>query len=529
MSIERVVVRNYRALRNADVSFGSGTNIIVGDNEAGKSTLLEAINLALKGQINRRAIAYELHPYLLNAAVQAEFVESHRLGKPVPPPEICVELYLADTKEVAALAGTNNSLKLDVPGISLKLKLDEGLKAEYERYVADPSHITGVPIEYYTVEWLSFANDHLSIAKIPLKTALIDPASISNSYSANKYVLEVVRDHLSKDQAVGLALAYRRMRESFQGDPQITRINVDLSATKSLISEKALTVELDTTARSSWESGVLPHLDNIPLPLVGKGEQNSIKIKLAVSSESDCDVLLLEEPENHLSHTNLGKLASHLANHCAGKQLIVSTHSSFVLNRLGIEHVIMFSGKKGVTLKSVPPDTQSFFKRLPGHDTLRMILAKRTILVEGPSDDLIVQKAYKQKYGKLPLEQGVEVISVGTSFRRFLDIAKLLEIEVAAIRDNDGDPAHVKSLFKAYEGLPHINISIDSDATNPTLEPQLIRANGLANLNAFLGTECSTEEELLTFMTNNKTDYALRIVDHAGTLAIPQYIADAIG
>jgi len=58
-------VKNYRRLRSTDIKLRPDLNIIVGDNESGKSTLLEAINLALKGQINRRPLPqYELHPYL---------------------------------------------------------------------------------------------------------------------------------------------------------------------------------------------------------------------------------------------------------------------------------------------------------------------------------------------------------------------------------------------------------------------------------------------------------------------------------
>ena len=45
MAINRVKITNYRALRNIDLSLGPAMNIIVGDNETGKSTLLEAINL----------------------------------------------------------------------------------------------------------------------------------------------------------------------------------------------------------------------------------------------------------------------------------------------------------------------------------------------------------------------------------------------------------------------------------------------------------------------------------------------------
>ncbi|RVM21182.1 hypothetical protein CN130_35060 [Sinorhizobium meliloti] len=74
MPIQRVIVKNYRMLRHADVTFRHDVNIIVGNNEAGKSTLLEAINLALKCQLNRRPAHYELHPYLINTQAVAEFV-----------------------------------------------------------------------------------------------------------------------------------------------------------------------------------------------------------------------------------------------------------------------------------------------------------------------------------------------------------------------------------------------------------------------------------------------------------------------
>ena len=101
MAIQRVIVKNYRALRSADVNLADGLNVIVGDNETGKSTLLEAINLALRCQINRRPLAYELHPYLFNAEAVAEFVASHNAGAPMPPPEILIELYFAQKPELA--------------------------------------------------------------------------------------------------------------------------------------------------------------------------------------------------------------------------------------------------------------------------------------------------------------------------------------------------------------------------------------------------------------------------------------------
>src|SRR3546814_4634276 len=101
--------------------------------------------------------------------------------------------------------------------------------------------------------------------------------------------------------------------------------------------------------------------------------------------------------------------------------------------------------------------------KLPGHDTLRMVLSTRSILVEGPSDELIVQKAYIQKNGKMPLEDGVEVISVNSlAFKRFLDIAKLLKTQVHIITDNDGDITTVAKKYKDYEGLDRKSTRLNS-------------------------------------------------------------------
>lgn len=530
MMIERVIVKNYRALREADVTLNSTLNIIVGDNESGKSTLLEAINLALKCQINRRPAMQELHPFLLNADSVHEFVTSHKHGKPTPPPTVLIELYLADKPEFADFKGTNNSEKADVPGVSLSIALDPDFYEEYKEYVADAAQLNGVPIEYYQIVWQSFAGHPMSSRALPFRSAMIDPSAMSNTYAANKYVLEIVRDYLTDKQKVDLALSYRKMRDVFLSDDNVTEINKELAGKTGEVTDKTLSVAMDTTTRASWETGVLPHLDDIPLTLVGKGEQNAIKIKLAIESGSSTNVLLLEEPENHLSHANLNRLINHIDARSADKQLIVTTHSSFVLNKLGVDHILMFNGKTGITLNELPPETKKYFMRLPGHDTLRMVLSARCILVEGPSDELIVQKAYKQAHGKMPLEDGVEVIAVGSlAFKRFLDIAKLLEIDARVVTDNDSDADAVKEKYADYLGLPTIKVCFDPDEAYPTLEPQLLKATGRDRLNAILRKNFADDAALLDYMTKHKTAVALAIFESEGEIGIPDYIKNAIG
>jgi predicted ATP-dependent endonuclease of OLD family len=531
MTIERVIVKNYRGLRSADIRFGSSINVIVGDNEAGKSTLLEAINLALRGQINRRPAAYELHPFLFNREAVKEFVGAVQRREQARPPEILIEVYFTASAKVAEFQGFNNSLRDDrAHGVSFKICLDgDNFDAEYEDYIRKAENVKDIPVEYYMIEWRSFAwGTSLSSQAVPVKSALIDPSSISNTYAANKYVVEIVRDHLDPPDRVDLAVSYRGMRELFQQDDRIGAINEKLAAQAGVVSEKTLSIALDVTTRASWETGVLPHLDDIPLTLVGKGEQNAVKIKLALANQRGCELFLMEEPENHLSHTNLGRLIASITDTCGDKQLIVTTHNSFVLNKLGVDNVIMFNGSSGVTLNDLPESTRSYFKRLPGHDTLRMILAHKTILVEGPSDELIVQKAFQQAHGRLPLQAGVEVIAVGTSFKRYLDIAARLGLNVSVVRDNDGDAAGKIELFTEYAVADGVRICIDRDDTTPTLEPQMVKANGRGRLNDLLGQDFQSDSDLIGYMVKNKTDVALRLFEYAGDIIIPQYIQDAI-
>jgi putative ATP-dependent endonuclease of OLD family len=107
--IRRVAVRNYRLFRELDLDLSPGMNILVGRNDTGKSTLIEAITLALTGRLHGRAFEQELSPHLINRDATQEYVTALRAGSAVPtPPSIVIEVYLDDTDGAEILRGTNN-------------------------------------------------------------------------------------------------------------------------------------------------------------------------------------------------------------------------------------------------------------------------------------------------------------------------------------------------------------------------------------------------------------------------------------
>ncbi|PIC83609.1 ATP-dependent endonuclease [Sporosarcina sp. P1] len=532
--IEKVIIKNFKSIESLSLNVDEDINIIVGDNEQGKSTILEAINLALTAYLNKRSIHNEISPFIFNRKTVNTYLNFLRDEKTVEPPKILIEVYFQENETVASLKGTNNSLKEDTWGISLSIELDEEFTEEYKEYIKNPNDINNIPIEYYTVKWYSFAFSPLTSRSNPVKCVLIDATEGKAWNGTERYISSIIGNTLDLKQRVALNVNYRDLKESFSSIDAIKDINTSLSSKTGEISDKGLSISLDVSQKSGWESHLTAYLDDIPFDLIGKGEQNSIKLKLSLETNlEDVHVILIEEPETHLSYTNMSKLVKQISEKCVGKQLLITTHSTYVLNKLGLDHVIFLNEGNTMTLKDLDEDTYNYFKKLPGYDTLRLILSEKAILVEGPSDELIVQKAYSQKYGRLPIEDGVDVITIrGLSFKRYLEIADKLSKNVSIITDNDGDIEKniTKKYGERYLNHPSISINYGIDENYRTLEPQLVKVNGVDFLNKILDVDYSTEEALIKYMTSpsKKSECAMQLFDSDEILKIPEYIENAI-
>ncbi len=523
------------------LNLNKGINILVGNNEAGKSTIIEAIHLVLTGLHNGKYLKNELSQYIFNNEVVAEYILGLEQGNIVQPlPHILIEVFM-EGEDIAEFEGDGNSEKSKTSGFSLKVAFDESYQKEYEDLV-QLGGIKTLPIEYYNVSWTSFARDEsITPRKIPIKSALIDSSSNKLQNGSDIYISRIVKEFLDSNEVVEISQAHRRMKESFMSEKAIKKINEKIK-TASKISDKKVELSVELSSKNAWESSLMTYLEDVPFHYIGKGEQCLVKTKLALGHKKakEANILLLEEPENHLSYSKLNQLISDIKNDSEERQVLVSTHSSFVANKLGLDHLILLNDRKTVRLNQLSVDTHNFFEKLSGYDTLRLILCKKVILVEGDSDELIVQKAFMNNYdGKLPIEKSVDVISVGTSFLRFLEIAERIGTKVAVVTDNDGNVEALKRKYENYIGnkiKPTIKICFDVTIDNGvlqefnfnTLEPKFLKANNLEKLNTVFGTTYQSNDDMHRYMKSNKTECALKVFETEEALEYPQYILDAI-
>jgi putative ATP-dependent endonuclease of the OLD family len=532
MHITRVHIEGFKRFTKFDLELNRDFNIIVGDNETGKSSLLEAMSLVLTGQRHGRLIQYAVDPYLFNATAVADYFQKRQNGEEAQPPEVVIEAYFQDDSALAKLKGTNNTRNEDCPGLVLTIAIDSSHVDDLKAYASDNTNPYVLPVEYYKPSWRSFASNNINLRDLPVRAATIDNSLTRVYRGPNKYLSQVVSDVLSEDQLRQLSLAYKKLRHGFTQEAGVKAINEHLEEQGNPATTKKLTIQMDLSTRASWDTAISAHLDDLPFDCAGSGEQCRVQMRLAIAGAKQSRVLLIEEPENHLSHSNLNIFMDDIRKDCADRQVIITTHSAFVLNKLGIDNLRFVSPEgRTATLAGLSPDTRDYFMKLPGYNTLRLILSQQSILVEGPSDELIVQRAYKDKHGRLPLAAGIDVISVGSlAFKRFLEIAELLNLDVRVLMDNDGDVEALKSKYEAYIAGKHpsIRVCFDGNAACPSLEPQLLKANSLDRMNRLLGTKYRDEATLLKHMGRNKTDCALRLFETSEGWIIPEYIAQAI-
>src|SRR3989339_757489 len=296
MVINKVVIQNFKGFKDKFIlNLNDGLNIIVGDNEAGKSTILEAINLALTGLYNGRYLHNELSQYLFNEPLVKEYIGSLATAKPQHPPSILIELHISGGGEISFMEGDGNSEKIAGCGLSLKIEFNEDFRGAYETLIKG-GDVTTIPIEYYHVVWKTFARESITARSIPLKSAFIDSSSIRHQNGSDIYIGKIIKELLSPDELVSVSQSHRKMKEHFMADEAIEAINKKIGDA-SKISAKEVRISVELSSKNAWESSLTTYLDDIPFHFIGRGEQSIVKTNLALAHNKaqEANIILIEE------------------------------------------------------------------------------------------------------------------------------------------------------------------------------------------------------------------------------------------
>lgn len=538
MIIERIVIENYRLIQHGDFLVNPDMNIFVGDNDSGKSTLLDAIVILTSGKLNGFALERQLKANLFNDEVRLAYIRSlQNLTTIQAPPKMVFEAFCTIEESNAKYKGTNNSRNENCPGIRVEVEFDPDYEEIYKEML-ERKEVYDIPVEFYRVRYRYFSGDSILFRTCPIKATFIDTTRKDYSHVVDRFVSENITAYLSEPEQIDLSTAYRKSRNDFHTNKLVQKLNDNVRQNVH-IGERSLTIDLKEEAVDEWKRQMSVIVDSTPFENIGFGTQNTIKVELAIKhSAEQVNMILMEEPENNLSFTSMAKLIQRISE-THDKQIFISTHSSYVANKLELRKILLVRAGKVFAFKDLDNDTVRYFHKLPGYDTLRLVLAKKVILVEGATDELIIQRAYLDMKGKLPITDGIDIIAVNSlAFKRYCDIAILMNKPISIVTDNDGDiKKNIHQKYKFYLDKEYLKFFYELNEELPTIEPSVLSVN-LENgkpTEAFLAAiskndsmQSKNYDEVIAFMEDNKTEWAMRIFDSDKVIKYPEYVENVI-
>ena len=514
VTIRKIRLINFKRFKDYTIEPNARINVLIGDNESGKSSILEAIDLVASGNVRRvESIGLDR---LINIGAVQDFQAGIRTFDKLPP--LRIELYLSGEFD-HPMNGKNNLDGIKCDGIRLICEPNPDYRSEIgEALSAHPDYF---PYDYYSVRFSTFADAGYTGYKKKLRCAIIDSSSMNSEYATNDFVRRMYMQYTEsdvKERALHKS-QYRQMRNGFRNE-NLKGLN------KRVPAGKDYTFGLRIGDSKAFESDLMIYENEIGIDSKGTGRQVFVKTDFALERSGDnVDVVLIEEPENHLSHVNLRKLIQRVAKTQNG-QLFITTHNSLISTRLELNNLLIMHENKDehpVMLKDLSNDTAKYFMKTPPASIVEFALSRKSVLVEGPSEYMLLEKFYETVAGHSPENDNIHIIDVrGLSFKRYLEIAKLTKSRVAVITDNDNNyQAHCIDKYAEYSTDDNIGIFYHSNNKQRTFETVLYADNTVLCDNLF-------GEDAENYMLNNKTEAAFTLLSHEEAVNVPDYIKRAI-
>lgn len=522
--ISRIILQNFKRYKRVDFICNSDINIFVGENGAGKSTLLYAIGLVLSGShslIERSSLAN-----IFNQEAILEFMSTKDIKQ---LPEVIIEIFFDEINtEISSnfnLEGKHNSQNIKAFGLSLKITPNQDYITEMNSVLND-SNWTFFPFEFYRVEFLTFSGKSYSSYNKPYKFihSIVNTSLIDTQQEIQKRIHEVYLDNISAENRAKVNHQYR-----------INSLNFLHTLRKDeLLKENGSEFQLHfDESENSFRDSISAVKNGVDIKNFGQGEKVLLGVENAYSHlKETVKILLIEEPENHLSFQNLQKLVNMLSSN-TGVQVFIGTHSNMIASRLGVDNLHFLDNGQISKLEGLNRDTIRFFQKSTNQNLLNFSLGKKIILVEGNAEYILMEKFFEMIHSKKPEDLNVSIISVdGLSFERYLEIAAcFVDKKVVVITDNDSDYAgNVQSKYSSYQQFQNIKVSSDLDNDNQTFEICIYKNN-----KALLDSSGLTKsKDLQGYMLREKAEFALRLLEHLETdniskkFIIPNYIKEAI-
>ena len=270
----------------------------------------------------------------------------------------------------------------DGAGISFEYSFDDTFNQQYQTMLKEAKgkdENFEIPFNMYKTIHKKFSGEPYYSREDPFHSIFIDNDNFEGN-PFNQFARQVYSS-LSEDQRIKVETVFRNKTKDLFSD-----VNVTVGSTTSY----NLTVDVDRLKFDAILDVQVP--DKGSVEELGSGEENIIKTRLSLKTESK--LIIIEEPENHLTAANTRKQIDQIKHLSKNSQLIITTHDSHIVTGLDLKNVIWIKTNNGKDkiiekIKEIDKKSQHFFERRDDLDFLKLLTAKKIILVEGDRKSVV--------------------------------------------------------------------------------------------------------------------------------------------
>ncbi|HAT8508718.1 TPA: AAA family ATPase [Vibrio vulnificus] len=565
MYIRTVEIENYRAFKNFEIKF-SPLSVIIGENEAGKTNLFDALALPLNNNdisFNKKRLSVSD----INREAIKEFYQAIINGKDDDEiklliPKVRVEVEFTEPKNIIEEGVIGKWIIGEEADDSYKIRYDFKPKDTEQFVKAAKKLLDGIgdikdirwfnlPIELYDYD-ITQSNNGLRVSYSDLRLIGInsinaerDDFAESNTQKSNDILTKMLISALEDSDKAKINSAYTSFFDAIENTETFTKIvtpDPDFENFFDEIVDKLECIPNLPNLKSILSNITLKSGESY-LYQRGLGYRNLVYIYLLFEffrgNKNALNLCCIEEPEAHLSVNNL-RFATDFIYKSTQKggsslQTLISSHSPLVINKLELTNVIVLSGNNAIHLIDSKKHLTNYLRKRPNFDILKLLLSNKTVLVEGTTEEMLINAILYRNNENV---SSLEVISIEqTGFTTFMDV--WLQVnkgntkkKLSIIRDYD-DNDSTKDKHQKYD-TDNDNIRVRT-TTKYTLEDDLAEADGnLGRLNTLFKKKYKTSADMAEFLKKSKAERMLRIADsildeeNKDPISLPKHIQEAL-
>lgn len=540
MYISKLIIKNYRNFANDFKLDLKPFTLIIGENNIGKTNLLNAIGLVISQDLTffkkRNLEIDDINFQVLKnfkSSIADNSIEINEIE--LPKVEVTIHLkdfnseqegvvsdwfinedlneasitYLFEQKEDISIWISKERERIGNEIIRIEGESDESFSSRKLKSISFPITKYGFTIygglnrtkqiDFYFLKMLKY--EFLDAIR-DVKTQLVA--------SGDYRLLYKILANRGENKYKSILEALSNLENEVDNNEELKSIEQEIGSylKKTSLVEKEISNQVKFSFSQIEESDILKKLSlmysDSPISVArnGTGRNNLLYISLLLSHLINTKkegvyfrLIGVEEPEAHL-HPHLQE---HLSSNIESEQnetlqLILTSHSTHITSKLSLDNSVILYADNGVVkphyvldgferfkngkLKAASQKHVRYLQRFLDASKSTLFFSRKTILIEGVAEQILIPVFFKMHFG-LSLEQvGISVINVnGVAFGHFLELFKNgYFIKCAVLTDSD---SQTQTQMRAID----LKAKYDSDLTLISISEQETFEKDLIGIN----------------------------------------------